>query len=125
MKVQQLLLYEIRMVLNLEGRRRDPRVSQHVIDQLRLEVGNTDRPRQLLVHERLHRRPRHVHGRVATHYLGLAVVMPAWGIPHRRVDVLECAREVDEVQVEVVEAPVRQRPPDCRLDLVPILENGP
>lgn len=124
-EVQQLLLDEEGVVLDLQGRGRDARVPQHVVDELGLEVGDADGPREARVDDGLHRRPRHVHRRVAAHDLGLAVVVPARGIPHRGVDVLERAGEVDEVQVEVLEAPVRQGPPDRGLNLVAVLEDGP
>ncbi len=75
-EAQQLLLHEVRVVLDLEGGGRDPRVPQHVVDQLRLEVGHADGPREPLVDERLHGRPRHVHRRAAAHHLGHAVVVP-------------------------------------------------
>lgn len=124
-EVQQLLLDEVGVVLDLEGGGRDAGVPQHVVDELGLEVGDADGPREALVDDRLHGRPGDVHGRVAADDLGLAVVVPAGGVPDRRVDVLQGPREVDQVQVEVVEAPVREGPPDRGLDLVAVLEDGP
>lgn len=124
-EVQQLLLDEVGVVLDLEGRGRDAGVPQHVVDELGLEVGDADGPRETLVDDRLHGRPGDVHGRVAADDLGLAVVVPAGGVPDRRVDVFQGPREVDQVQVEVLEAPVREGPPDRGLDLVAVLEDGP
>lgn len=124
-QADELLLHEEGVVLDLQRGRRDRRVPQHVVDQLRLEVGYPDRLGEPLADERLHRCPGDVHWRVRPDQLRAAVVVPTGGVAHGWVDVLEGAGEVDQVQVEVLEPPVGERAPAGWLDFVAVLEDGP
>ena len=71
------------------------------------EVGHADAPGQALVDQALEGGPGLPDGGLAGADLGLGVVVvPARRVAHRRVDVLGGDGEVDQVEVEVVEAPI-------------------
>jgi hypothetical protein len=57
--------------------------------------------------------------------LALAIVVPAGRVADRGVDVLERDGEVDEVEVEVVNAPVGELLLDDRLYPVAVVEGVP
>lgn len=124
-QVEQLLLHQVRVVLDLQRGRRDARVPQHVVDELGLEVGDADAAGQAGVDEALDGPPGVLDGGLGPDDLRLAVVVPTGRVPRRRVDVLERAREVDQVQVKVVDAPVGQLPPHHGLDLLRVVERRP
>lgn len=58
-------------------------------------------------------------------HLALAIVVPARGVAHLGVDVLERNGEVDEEQVKVVDAPVGQLLAADGLDLLAVVERLP
>jgi hypothetical protein len=57
--------------------------------------------------------------------LALAIVVPARGVADLGVDVFEGDREVDEVQVKVVDAPVGELLAADGLDLLAVVERLP
>ena len=95
------------MVLDLQRLRHDLGVPQHVQHKGAVVVADADAAREPLADQRLHRVPRRFErGRGARH--AALFVVPARWIPDRGVDVLERDGEVHDVEVEVVDAPVRE-----------------
>lgn len=123
-EVEELLLDEEGVVLDLERGGGDLGVAEEVVDELRLEVGDADALGQLLLDERLHGGPRLLDGGLAAANL-IALVVPAGGVADRGVDVLESHGEVDQVEVEVLEAPVGQLLLDDGHDALAIVERVP
>ena len=95
------------MVLNLQGRRGDPRIAEKIENELPVEVADADAARQALVHQLFHRGPRFLDGSRALHDI-LAVVREARRVANRRVDVFQRDGEVDNVEIEIVDPPVLQ-----------------
>lgn len=122
--LDQRLLGQVRVVLDLQGRRANARVPQQVHDQLGAEVADADAARQLLVNQGLHGLPRLLDRRVAELDLILGA-RPARRVFLGRVDVFQRDREVNEIQVKVIDAPVGQLLPGDRLDLVGLVERVP
>lgn len=98
-------LREVGVMLDLQRGRTNARIPQQIHDQLCRKVTNTDAASELLVHERLHRRPGLLDRGVAELQL-IVLRHPARRVADRRVDVFQRDGEVHDVQVEVVDAPV-------------------
>src|SRR4051794_22620368 len=62
--IHQPSLRQVRVVLDLQGRRPNTRIAQQIHQQLRAEVAHANAAGELLVDQRLHSRPRLVDGRV-------------------------------------------------------------
>lgn len=105
-KLEQCRLDKIRVVLNLQSRRSDLGVSQQIQNQASLKVGDTNRLRKTLVYQALHRSPSLLNGSIAQLDIIFAIVCPARRIASLGIDVLECNREVDDEEIEIVDAPV-------------------
>ena len=122
--IHQPSLRQVRVVLDLQGRRPNTRIPQQIHQQLRAEVAHANAAGELLVDQRLHRRPRLVDGRVGQ--LDLTVgCCPAGRVAHAGVQVLQCDWEVHDVQVEVVDAPVGELLAADWLDFVAFVEAVP
>ena len=117
-------LGEVGVVFDLEGRGRDLGVPEEVHDELAVEVADPDRLGHAVAHQLLHGRPRLLDRGVAGHDL-LSVVGEAGRVPVRGVDVLEGDGEVDNVQVEIVDAPVCELLFADRPDPVVVVEGIP
>ena len=105
--LDQPCLHEVRVVLDLQGRRRDLGVAEEVHDQLRAEVADSDALRQPFLDQLLHLRPSFLDGGFAEGEF-VILVFPAWRIPYRRVDVFQGDWEMDDEEVEVVDAPIAE-----------------
>lgn len=116
-RAHQLGLHEVRVVLDLQGGRRDAGRAQQLVDRLALEVGDAEAAGEALVDEGLHGRPGLADGGLGQDHLGVGVVRePAGRVAHGRVDVGLAHGEVHHVEVKVVEAPVLELAPRNRLD---------
>lgn len=124
-EVDQLLLDEVGVVLDLEGGRADLGGAEEVVDQLGLEVGDTDALSKALADEGLQGRPGLQDGGLAGADLVLAIVVPAGGVADGGVNPLKGDGEVDEVEVEVVNAPVGELLLDDGLDALGVVEGVP
>lgn len=122
--VDESLLGEVRVVLDLEGGRADASIAEEIHQQLGAEVAHTDAAGQLLVDQRLHGGPGLLDGGLAVLNLALGVG-PAGRVADTGVDVLQSNGEVDDVQVEVVNAQVSQLLAGNGLDLVAVVEAVP
>ena len=111
-------------MFDLEGRGMDLGVAEEIHDELDVEVADADRFGHALAHEPLHGRPRLLDGGVARDDI-FAVVGEAGRVALGRVDVLEGDWEVDDVEVEVVDAPIFQLLFADRLDSVVVVEGVP
>ena len=123
-EVEELLLDEVGVVLDLEGGGADLGVAEEVVDQLALEVGDTNALGEALADEALHGGPGLLDAGIAGADL-VALIVPAGGVADRGVDVLEGDGEVDEVEVEVVDAPVGELLLDDGLDALAVVEGVP
>lgn len=124
-QVQQLLLDEVRVVLDLQGGRADLGVPQQVIDELGLEVGDTNALGEATAYQPLHGSPSLLDGGLAGTDLGGTVIVPTRRVADRRVDVFKSDGEVDQVEVEIVDAPVGQLLLDDGLHALAIVEGVP
>lgn len=123
-EVEELLLDEVRVVLDLEGGRADAGVAEEIIDQLSLEVGDTDAAGEAGIDELLHGGPGLLDGGLGGDNL-IVLIVPAGGVADGRVDVLEGDGEMDEIEIEVIEAPVGELLLDDGLDAVAFVEGVP
>lgn len=117
-------LRQVRVVLDLEGSRADARIAQQVHDQLDTEVADANAAGEALVDQRLHGRPCLLDRGIAEFQL-FTVAGPAWRVSDGGVDIFQGNGEVDEVQVEVVDTPVRKLLAADGLDLVALVEGVP
>lgn len=113
------------MVLDLEGSRRDLGVAEEVVEELGLEVGDTDALGETASDEGLHGGPCLLDGGLGRADLGLAVVVPAGRVSDGGVDVLEGDGEVNEVEVKAVDTPVSKLLANDGLYTVSIVEGVP
>lgn len=124
-QLDQVRLDQVGVVLDLQGSRRDLGVAEEVVEELALEVGDTDALGELVLNEALHGSPGLLDGGLGGADLGLAIVVPAGRVSDGGVDVLEGDGEVDEVEVEVVDAPVGELLLDDGLYALAIVEGVP
>jgi len=125
-KVKEKLLNEVGVVLDLEGSGADLGVAEEVVEELGLEVGDTDALGQTLLDEALHSGPGLLDGGLAGADLGASIiVVPARGVADRGVDILEGDGEVDQVEVEVVDAPVSKLLANNGLNTLAVVEGVP
>ena len=120
----EALLRQVGVVFDLEGRGGDLGVAEEVHDELAVEVADADGFGQALAHELLHGRPGLLGRGVAGDDV-LAVVGEARRVALGRVDVFEGDWEVDDVEVEVVDAPVLELLFADGLDPVVVMEGVP
>ena len=92
-------------MLDLQCCRHDLGVPQQIHDQGAVEVADSDALGQAFLHEALHCRPRLLDCGLSGNHI-LAVVRESGGIPVGGVDPFERNREVDDVEVELVDAPI-------------------
>lgn len=123
-KLEELLLGEVGVVLDLEGGRADLGVAEEVVDQLGLEVGDTNAAGEAGIDEALHGGPGLLDGGLAGANL-IALVVPAGRVADGGVDILKGDGEVNEVEVEVVDAPVGELLLDDGLDALTVVEGVP
>lgn len=122
--VDQGLLGEVRVVLDLESGGADASVAEEVHQQLRAEVAHTDAAGELLLDEGLHGGPGLLNGGVGQLDLVLGVG-PAGRVADLGSHILEGDGEVDNVQVEVVNAQVLELLAGNGLDLLLVVEAVP
>lgn len=123
-ELDESFLAEVRVVFDLQGGRLDGGVAEQIHDQLTVEIADADTLCQTFLRDRLHGRPRLLDGRGAGHNF-LAVVGKAGRITVRRVDVFQGDGEMDDVQVEVVDAPVVELLLADRLDSIAVVKRIP
>ena len=123
-ELDEAFLAEVRVVFDLQGGGLDGGVAQEIHDQLPVEVADPDALGQAFLREGFHGRPGLLDGGGAGDDV-LAVVGEAGGVADRRVDVFERDGEVDDVQVEVVDAPVAELLLADGLDAVAVVERIP
>jgi len=124
-EVDELLLDEVRVMLDLEGGGANLGVSEEVVKELGLEVGDADALGEALLYEALEGRPGLLDGGLGSPNLALAVIKPAGRVADAGVDVFKGNGEVDEVEVKVVEAPVGELLPGDGLNAVAVVEGVP
>lgn len=124
-KTDQLGLLEVGVKLNLESRGADLGILEHVVDGLRLEVGDADASGKALLDELLHGAPGLLVGGLAPADLLVAIVVPAGRVADSGVDVLEGDGEVDEEEVKVVDLPVGELAAGDGLDVLLVVEGLP
>lgn len=125
-KLQQSTLNQIGMMFNLQSRRSDSRISQQIDQQRSLEIADANTLGQSLVHKLLHRLPRLLDGRFALlHIARLTAVFPPGRVADRWIDVAQRHGEVHNVQVEGVDAPVRELLARNGADAVAVVERIP
>lgn len=112
------------MDLDLERGRGDLGVAQHIEEELGLEVGNANALGQTLLNEALHGSPGLLGSGLGPPGL-LTGGAPARGVPDGGVDIFESDREVDEEEIEVLDAPVGQLAAGDGLNLVALVEGLP
>lgn len=123
-KLDETLLSEVRVVLDLESGGCDSGVAEEVEHESTVVVGNTNALGETLVNQFLH-------GLVCLGERGLGegdlvvLVGPAGRVADAGVDILQGDGEVDDVQVEVVNAQVCELLLGNRLDLVGVVERVP
>lgn len=118
-------LDEVGVVLDLKGGGADLGVAEEVVDQLALEVGNANGAGKTLLNEALHGAPGLLNGGVGAADLGDTVVEPAGRVADRGVDVLEGNGEVDDVEVEVVDAKIAELLASHLLDVLRLVVGVP
>ena len=112
------------MVFDLEGGGGYLGVAEEIHEELAVEIADADGFRHGFVDELLHGRPGLLDGGIARDD-GLAVVGEAGGIAVRGVDVFERNGKVDNVEVEVINAPVLELFFADRLDAIVVVEGIP
>ena len=112
------------MVFDLQRRRTDLSITKQIQDQATLEIRNPNRLRQALANQPLHRLPRLLDRSIAQLDFAISVV-PARRVRDRGIDVFQRDGEVHDVQVEVVDAPVRELLLANRLDSFLVVERVP
>lgn len=112
------------MVLDLQGCGTDFGVAEEIHDELAVEVADADALGQTFLLDFLHRGPCLLDASLSRNDV-FAVIGEARGVPLRRVDVFEGDGEVDDVKVEVFEAPVFELLFADGLDLVAVVEGVP
>lgn len=125
-ELDEVLLREVRVVFDLEDGGRDLGVGEEVEEERPRVVADADALGQTLLLELLDRLPRALQAGLAVLDLGAGIVdEPAGRVAHRGVDVFYGHGEVDEVQVEVVNAPVGELLAGYGLDLLGVVERVP
>lgn len=105
-EVDEVGLHEVRVVFDLQDGERVARVRGDVVEDLALGVGDADGSGQALVHHLLERLPRLLDRDVGARDRLLFRVLPPPRVPERfRGDVLQRDGEVDQVEIDVFEAP--------------------
>lgn len=94
-ELDEFWLDKVGMVLDLQGGWWDLRVAKEVVEQLSLEVGYANTPSEALANEPLHSSPRLLYGGLGGTDLLLTIVVPAWGISHRGIDILKSDGKVN------------------------------
>ena len=122
--LDQLLLGQVWVVLDLEGSWTDAGVAEHVHDELNVEVADADAACELLVDEALHGGPGLLGGGIAV-LDPVTLVEPARGVANVGIDIFESDGEVDDEEIEVVDAPVGQLLSADWLDLLELVERLP
>lgn len=98
-------LHQVGVMFDLQGRGPDLGVAEEIHQQDAAEVTDADTPAQTPLDEFLHRGPRFLDTRLTGRDVVVFVREAGW-IADFGVDVLEGDREMHDVEVEVVEAPV-------------------
>lgn len=111
-------------MLDLQHRGPNLRISQQVQHQPAAVVAHTNALRQALPNQVLHSVPCALQRRLALRDVAVPVG-EAGLVAHGRVDVLERNGEVDQVEVEVVDAPVLQLLLGDRRDALGVVERVP
>lgn len=119
----ELLLLEVRVMLNLEGGGTNASMAQEIHDELNAEVANTNAAGEFLVDQRLHGLPCLLDSGIAE--CDFAVCVPAGRVAHSRVNPFECDGEVNQVKVEVFETKVLELLAGNGLDFVAVVEGVP
>lgn len=122
--VHQASLREVRVVLDLQCCGANAGIAQQIHQQLGAEVANANAAGQLLVNEAFHSAPCLVDGCVGELDLAFGS-RPAGRVSHGGIQVLQGDGEVNDVQVEIIDAPVSELLARDGLDLVGFVEAVP
>lgn len=98
-------LREVGVMLDLEGRGFDFGVAEEIEDQGAVEIADADAAGESGLDERFHCGPGFLDGGGTRHHV-FFVVREAWGVPYRRIDVLQGDGKMHNVEVEVVDPPI-------------------
>lgn len=108
-EIRQHLLAEIRMNFNLIDGWRDGRSLHQIHQKGARMVRHANRLGQAGSGNTLHARPRVAHGRLGEFELARRWIRPTSGVARGRSDIFQRDREVNEVQIEVIEVEVGER----------------
>lgn len=92
-------------MFDLEGCGRDLGIAEEIHDELAVEIADADGFGQILAHKILHGRPGLLNGSVTGDNV-LAIVSEARWVSFRGIDIFEGDGKMNDVKVEVVDAPV-------------------
>ena len=112
------------MVFDLEGCGGYLGIAQEVHDELAVEIADADGFGQTLANKAFHSRPGLLDGSITGDNF-LAIICEARWVSLRGVDVFEGDREVDNVEVKVVDAPILKLLFADGLDTVMVVERVP
>lgn len=111
-------------MFDLEGCGRDFGITEEIHEELAVEVADADGFGHTLAHKLLHSGPRLLDGSVPGDDV-LAIVSKAGRITLGGIDVFEGDREVDDVEIEVIDAPIFELLFANRFDSVVVVEGIP
>ena len=94
-------------MFDLEGGGRDLGIAEEIHDELAVEIANADGFGEAFAHEAFHGCPGLLDGSIAGDYV-LTIVSEARRVSLRGIDVFEGDGEMDDIEVEVVDAPIRK-----------------
>ena len=111
-------------MFNLEGSRGDLGVAKEIHEELAVEVADADGFGHVFIHELLHSRPGLLNGGIPGDDV-LAIVGEAGGVAFRGIHVFQRNGEVDNIEVEVINAPVLKLFFADRLHAIVVVEGVP
>lgn len=112
------------MVFDLEGSWGDLGVAEEIHEELAVEIANANGFGHALAHKLLHGRPSLLDGSVTRNDV-LAIVGEARWVSLRGIDIFQGDWKVDDVEIEVVDAPVLELLFADGLDAVVVVEGIP
>ena len=111
-------------MFDLEGCRRDLGIAQEIHEELAVEIADADRFGHILAHKFLHGRPGLLNGSVTGNHV-LAIVSEARRVSLRGVHIFEGDWEMDDVEIEIVNAPILELLFADGLDAIVVVEGVP
>lgn len=119
----ELLLLEVRVMLNLECGGTNASMAQEVHNELDAEVANTNAASEFLVDQRLHGLPCFLDSGIAE--CDFAVCVPTGRVALGRVNPFECDGEVNQIKVKVFKTKILELLAGNGFDFVAVVEGVP